>query len=88
MVRFAPERTGKIPPAVSWTSCDAPLKVLPWRVTFVVSLASATVPLEMLVPFKLVRLEPEPENVPAIAVPLIFRLPVWAVPGVEFCSCT
>ena len=46
------------------------------RATLAVSRASATVPEEMLVALREVRLAPEPENVPAIDVPVMLMLPV------------
>ena len=55
LVRLVPLITGKAPASVVWTSWLAPLKLLPWTVTFVLSLASLTVPLLKLVAFKLVR---------------------------------
>ncbi len=73
-----------------------PLKVLlpdtVWlalsKSTLVLKRASATVPEVILEPLRDVRPLPLPEKLPAIAVPLMFKFPVCAVPGVVACSWT
>ena len=58
------------------------MKVLPCNVTLADSRESDSVPDEMLVASRLVRLAPEPEKRLAIMVPEMLALPVWAEPGV------
>src|SRR3990167_1234751 len=47
LVRLIPDSTGSRPALVNWTSCEAPLKVLPWMVTSLGRLIRLTSPVRV-----------------------------------------
>ena len=77
LVRLAPDSTGKIPPAVSWTSWFAPLKVLPCRVTWALKRALFSVPLDILVALRLVKPAPLPVKLLLALLKLFAPVKVW-----------
>src|SRR3990167_7575681 len=82
-VKLAPDRTGRIPPAVVWTSWEAPLKVLPCSVTFTDSLASSSAP-EVRSPALLVARLARDEPVLEILLQSIAAVALMSVLVIEF----
>ena len=78
MVRLEPSRIGRRPPAVSWTSWLAPLKLFPCKVTLVLKLLSLIVPPEILDASRAVRPEPSPMNELAELEKVLMPVKVWS----------
>jgi hypothetical protein len=76
-VKLEPLRTGKAPPAVVWTSCETPLKLLPCRVTLVLRRLLLRVPLEILDALRAVRPEPLPVKELDELEKVLIPLKVW-----------